>query len=448
MFDSPQPYTFDRVVRMVLTTAVLLAIFFLLRYLSDVLVPFAAAAVLAYFLHPLVRLIERSPLVRNRVMDRFVNTPNKQRGLAVAFTLLGVFGIGAILALAVAVISIHQVHRFEGELKNLRAGTQQWFEGITTAQEAATQDPGTKRPGTGSVTTSAPADEKDETKSSYGIVELKEAWSEFLSSSAPDRFDRLREKVAGTATGTALDRAVEFVHTNTFNDLVLELVRRIAVGGITVINFAVELFIGATVVLVILLYLMFLLLDFPNYSKTWRSFLPPSYRDNILGFLEEFEVVLRRYFRGQFIIASLTGLFFAVGFSIIGLPMAIPFGLFIGVLNMVPYLQLVALVPAVILAIMRSIGGDSSLLNSFLWVGVVFAVVQVVQDGLITPRIMGKVTGLSPVAILLGMFIWGKLLGFLGLLLAIPLTCLGIAYYRRFVLRHSEEETSLKSEPQ
>ena len=58
---------------------------------------------------------------------------------------------------------------------------------------------------------------------------------------------------------------------------------------------------------------------------------------------------------------------------------------------------------------------------------------------MITPRIMGKATGLRPVAILLGLFIWGKLLGFLGLLLAIPLTCLGIAYYQRIVLKNAPE---------
>jgi predicted PurR-regulated permease PerM len=67
----------------------------------------------------------------------------------------------------------------------------------------------------------------------------------------------------------------------------------------------------------------------------------------------------------------------------------------------------------------------------------VFAVVQLIQDGLLVPKIMGKQTGLRPVAMLLGLFIWGKLLGFLGLVLAIPLTCLGIAFYRRWVLGQS-----------
>jgi len=132
-----------------------------------------------------------------------------------------------------------------------------------------------------------------------------------------------------------------------------------------------------------------------------------------------------------------------VGFTLIGLPMAIPFGLFIGLLNMVPYLQAVALVPAMLLAALRALEGDGSFVGSIGLTLLVFVVVQFVQDGLLTPRIMGQATGLRPILILLGVFIWGKLLGFLGLLLAIPLTCLGIAYYRRIVLHHTRLQTDL-----
>ena len=59
-----------------------------------------------------------------------------------------------------------------------------------------------------------------------------------------------------------------------------------------------------------------------------------------------------------------------------------------------------------------------------------------VQDAVLVPRIMGQSTGLKPWVILLSIFVWGKLLGFLGLVLAIPLSCLGLAYYRRLILRH------------
>ncbi|MCA9256931.1 MAG: AI-2E family transporter, partial [Phycisphaerales bacterium] len=202
-----------------------------------------------------------------------------------------------------------------------------------------------------------------------------------------------------------------------------------------------------SIVVVIFIYLMFILLDYPKYRRDWRGLLPEPYRDRVIEFLTEFDAVLRRYFRGQFIIAMCCGVLFAIGFTIIGLPMAIPFGLFVGALNMIPYLQLIAAVPAAGLILLSYLSGDGDLVWMFVGAIVVFGAVQLIQDAFLTPRIMGKAVGLSPVAVLLGVFIWGKLLGFLGLLLAIPLTCLGIAYYRRFVLKHSQSETSLTATP-
>ena len=221
--------------------------------------------------------------------------------------------------------------------------------------------------------------------------------------------------------------------------------KHLAVGGWTVVSFALNLILGLAVLIVVLLYLVFLLIDFPQYSRRWPAFLPPQYRESIVDFYEQFNLAMRRYLRGQAVVALSVAALFALGFTLIDLPMALPFGLFIGLLNMVPYLQTVGLVPGVMLAGLRAIEGDSSFAASVGLVLAVFAVIQVIQDALITPRIMGQATGLRPVAILLGVFIWGKLLGFLGLLLAIPLTCLGIAYYRRYVLLHAPDDTRIAS---
>jgi predicted PurR-regulated permease PerM len=99
----------------------------------------------------------------------------------------------------------------------------------------------------------------------------------------------------------------------------------------------------------------------------------------------------------------------------------------------VPYLQLVGVVPAVILAVVTAVEQGSPVQGYLIGVGVVFLVAQILQDVVITPRIMGEATGLRPVVILFCVFFWGKLLGFLGVLLAIPLTCLGLAHYRRLL---------------
>lgn len=418
MTNDETRYTFDRVVRMVLGAAGVVAAVALVRYLSDVLLPFAAAVVLAYLLNPLVTLVERK---------------TKRRGLAVATTIGGLGIVGLALVVVVVPLMIGQVGRFRDDLKKLQNDL---ASSIQVAPEL----------GETSLEASREADTAG-VKSATGWRELNEGWRQYRRDAddllRSERLARLRERLAGTYIGEFLDRAVEYTRSDEFNKLLMEAAKSIAVGGWTVLAFAVNLVLALTGLIIVLLYLVFLLLDFPQYARTWKTFLPPQHRETIVEFWEQFSVALRRYFRGQSFVALATGVMFAVGFSIIGLPMAIPFGLFVGLLNMVPYLQVVALAPALMLAGLRAVEADAGFAISVLLVLIVFAVVQVIQDTLITPRVMGKATGLRPVAILLGIFIWGKLLGFLGLLLAIPLTCLGIAYYRRYVLKHPPQTTRL-----
>jgi predicted PurR-regulated permease PerM len=183
----------------------------------------------------------------------------------------------------------------------------------------------------------------------------------------------------------------------------------------------------------ILLYLVFLLADYRKLRDGWPDLLPSSWRGPIVSLAEDFLDAMRRYFRAQAGVAALTGLMLAAGFGLIGLPMGILLGLFMGVLNMVPYLQVIGLIPAVFFAFVRSAEtGQSFWLVLGLTLGV-FTVAQVIQDAVIVPRIMGKMSGLSPAIILLSLAVWGKLLGILGLLIAIPMTCLLLAYYRRLL---------------
>ena len=115
--------------------------------------------------------------------------------------------------------------------------------------------------------------------------------------------------------------------------------------------------------------------------------------------------------------------------------MAILLGLFIGLLNMVPYLQIIGLIPAFLLALVHALDTGGSLWTMLALTGLVFVVAQIIQDAILTPRIMGKEMGLSPAMILLSLSIWGKLLGIFGLIIALPMTCLLVAYYRRFLTR-------------
>jgi predicted PurR-regulated permease PerM len=188
-----------------------------------------------------------------------------------------------------------------------------------------------------------------------------------------------------------------------------------------------------TGILVIMLYVVFLLIDYHNMAARWRDYLPSSIRDDVSGFVEEFIQATNRYFRSQALVACCVAVLFAIGFFTIGLPLAILMGIFIGLLNMVPYLQIVGTIPCLLLAGLKALEQGDNFLGALGLVLLVFGVVQLIQETVLVSRFQGEAMGLSPAIILLSISVWGKLLGFLGLILALPLTCLGLAYYRRYL---------------
>jgi predicted PurR-regulated permease PerM len=124
--------------------------------------------------------------------------------------------------------------------------------------------------------------------------------------------------------------------------------------------------------------------------------------------------------------------------------MAIGLGMFIGLLNMVPYLQLIGFVPAIILAVVKAADTGQDFWLIMFSVLIVFAIVQTIQDTILTPKIMGKVMGLNSAIILLSLSIWGALLGILGMVIALPLTTLLITYYQKYIIdrQHIEQQSS------
>jgi predicted PurR-regulated permease PerM len=185
---------------------------------------------------------------------------------------------------------------------------------------------------------------------------------------------------------------------------------------------------------VILMYIAFMLIDFDWLRRNWSSWIPAGRKEKVEELVADFNLAMGRHFRAQAVVAGMVGGLFATGFSITGLPMAILFGLFVGLLNMVPYLQLAAIPLAGFLALMQVVRDGDSLWWAFGGVAMVFMLVQLIQDALLVPRIMGKAFGLRPVIILLAVMVWGELLGLLGLVIALPMTCLGYAWYQRLVL--------------
>jgi len=214
--------------------------------------------------------------------------------------------------------------------------------------------------------------------------------------------------------------------------------KKLSPGVWSVLSGAANVLTFITGLLVIMLYVVFLLIDYHNMATRWRDYLPPGMRDDVSGFVGEFIQATNRYFRSQALVACCVAVLFAIGFSIIGLPLAILMGIFIGLLNMVPYLPILGIIPCLILAGLKALEQGDSFLGGLGIVMLVFGVVQVIQETVLVPRIQGKAMGLSPAIILLSLSVWGKLLGFLGLILALPLTCLGLTYYRRYLWKSDQ----------
>lgn len=194
---------------------------------------------------------------------------------------------------------------------------------------------------------------------------------------------------------------------------------------------------------IVLLYTFFILLDYETIATGWINLVPAKYREMTVRIVNDVKEGMNRYFRGQALVAFLVGILFCIGFLIIDFPLAIGFGLFIGLLNMIPYMQLIALVPTILLALLKA--ADTG--ENFWWILgtalLVFCIVQAIQDTIIVPKVMGKITGLNPAIILLSLSIWGALMGMLGMIIALPCTTIILSYYKRFI--KNQEESSLKN---
>ena len=183
---------------------------------------------------------------------------------------------------------------------------------------------------------------------------------------------------------------------------------------------------------IIPVYLFFMLESNRDLSKDiyeQLSFLKDDWRDDAVFLISEFVGSIVSFFRGQVVIALIMGVLLATGFTLIGLNFGIILGLSIGFLNIIPYLGSIIGIGMVLpLAYFQSDGGS---LQLALFTLAIFTAVQMIEGYLLTPRIMGKSTGLHPMVIIIAIFFWGAALdGILGMILAIPLTAFFVVAWR------------------
>ncbi len=179
---------------------------------------------------------------------------------------------------------------------------------------------------------------------------------------------------------------------------------------------------------------IYLLKDFDRIAAAAHELLPPRHRGKITDIVIQIDIQLRAYLRGQITVCCCLAAIYAVGFRLAGVPFAFPLALIGGLANLVPYLGVAITIGPVLLLTLLQHGFGASLIGALL----VFLLAQLLESYVLTPRIVGGQVGLSPVWVILAIMVFSTTLGFVGLLLAVPLAATlkvlvleGLEAYRR-----------------
>lgn len=355
-------FDLDRTVRLAITVAVIVALYFITRKLSGVLLPFVVSWFIAYLIHPIVNFFQYKCKLKNRT-------------LSVAVTLV------LLIAVITSVITL-LVHPVSQEVSKMVTLVSSYVSGL-------------------SVDNVLPA-------------AWQEGFRDWLA-----RYDWQSLLTFGNIENV-LSRITPYI------------------GGL--LGGSISMLSWLFVVFISVLYVIFILIDYEKISLGMRDMIPPKFKDAVTGILGDLEIGMNKYFRGQALIAMSVGILFSVGFLFMGLPLAIVVGLFIGLLNMVPYLQVAGIPVCMLLGVLQSADTGTAYWIILLEIAAVFLVVQAIQDLLLTPLIMGNVIGMKPAVMLLALSVWGSLLGVAGMIIALPITTVMISYYKRYVINEDHDE--------
>ena len=359
--EQRQPYTFDRVVRILFSVCGILVVIYLLDVLKGVLLPFLVARLICYMLEPVVKWNMRWMHLRSRF-------------LPVVATLLEA---AAVLMLFCWFFIPYIVKECQQMTEVVRAYASEQIH----------------------------------------LPYISESIHRFILENVD--FNRLARMLS--------------------REEWIALIRNTVASSWNFLTSGVAFIASIVSWMVVILYVLFIMLDYERLMLSFRQLVPHNHRRRVYRITSDIKHTMSRYFRGQFLIAAIVGILFALGFMMIGLPMGVVLGLFIGVLNLVPYLQLISLPITALLCLVWTAGTGGDFWVIFWESMAVYVVVQCIQDLVLTPRVMGKAMGLNPAIILLALSVWGSLLGFMGLIIALPLTTLILSYYNQYVVERSQQ---------
>lgn len=349
-----KPFTFDRVIRLIIGLALIVGAFWLVGILKNVLLPFCLACLLSYIIDPFVDFNQRLFHTKGRVIPVFV-------------TLLDIAAVVALLVYLFMPTVMGEIHQM-------------------------------------------------------GEMITKYSTKQFRIPFIPDNVaDTLEQKYNLSKIITELEsgRGMELLNK-----------------GESLVSSVVDFLMHSLEWLLTFIYVIFILIDYDKLGSGMQLLVPKKYQPSVFQIGRDIKDSMNKYFRSQLLIATCAAVFYCTGFSIIGLPMAIVMGVLVGILYMIPYFQYITLIPVAIICFITSLDGTVDFWVMLGKCGLVYVISQCVCDYILTPKIMGKSLGLNPAIILLSLSIWGTLLGIIGMIIALPLTTLLLAYYKKVIIDH------------
>ena len=180
-------------------------------------------------------------------------------------------------------------------------------------------------------------------------------------------------------------------------------------------------------VILVPVVLFYLLADWPALVDRVRQLVPPRLRTPVEGFLEECDALLGQYLRGQLLVMGVLAAYYAVALWACGFELALPLGVFTGLAVFIPYLGFAL---GLVLALLAGLLQFASLYG-LLSVVIVYAVGQLLESFVLTPRLVGERIGLNPLAVIFALMAFGHLFGFVGVLVALPLSAVALVALKR-----------------
>jgi predicted PurR-regulated permease PerM len=205
-----------------------------------------------------------------------------------------------------------------------------------------------------------------------------------------------------------------------FEDWLAAALSSARIGGSIVLSL-----VGNAVLVPVVLF--YLLMDWPRLVERVHAMIPPRALPGFQSFMDECDGVLGQYLRGQLLVMGILAVFYSVGLALFGFDLALPVGVFTGLAIFIPYLGFGL---GLVLALLAGVLQFSSFYG-VLAVAVVYGIGQVVESLYLTPRLVGERIGMNPLMVIFALLAFGQLFGFVGVLIALPVSAVLVVAVRR-----------------